>query len=178
MAYYVQADASGRFSITGDYLCSGTGPVYILATQGNPGLGSGKSNPALAELAVLGPCANGATLSPALNSGVTEVSTVTGVYALAGYMTASNAISSNGAASTLSQTGITNAAGNAAQFASLTTGQVLTTTPNGVGTVPAAAIGDILIDATNRIHLKRRPDQPPHRRQNHALGQRASRRFR
>src|ERR1700761_8765851 len=38
----VSTDSNGEFSITGDYTCpSSTSQVYIVATQGNPGLGSG-----------------------------------------------------------------------------------------------------------------------------------------
>src|ERR1700753_2236499 len=42
----------GASSITGDYSCpSATSQVYLVATQGNPGLGSGGNNPALAMMA-------------------------------------------------------------------------------------------------------------------------------
>ncbi len=58
----VTSGTNGGFSITGDYSCpSATSQVYLVATQGNPGLGSGGNNPALAMMAPLGACGN---LSP------------------------------------------------------------------------------------------------------------------
>lgn len=92
-AYYVTTDASGAFGLTGKYSCTPGSLVFLLATQGNPGLAQGKNNPALAEMQALGACPSGGALSPALNIIISEASTVATAYALAGYMTAPNAVS-------------------------------------------------------------------------------------
>ena len=48
-------DSTGSFSITGQYSCPASNPeVYLVATQGNPGLGNGKMNPQLAMMVALG----------------------------------------------------------------------------------------------------------------------------
>ena len=44
---YVTTDAGGNWSITGDYTCNPTDEMYMVVTGGNPGLGSGASNPSL-----------------------------------------------------------------------------------------------------------------------------------
>src|ERR1700679_2472118 len=52
----VTTDATGSFSITGDYTCpSSTSQLYIVATGGNPGLARGTNNAATALMAALGP---------------------------------------------------------------------------------------------------------------------------
>ena len=53
----VMTDATGAFSITGDYTCpTSTSQLYIVATGGNPGLAPGTNNPAIAMMSALGPC--------------------------------------------------------------------------------------------------------------------------
>ena len=81
----VFTDALGSFSITGDYKCpSSTALVYLTATQGNPGLATGSTNPNLAMMAALGPCGQ---LSASTYIWVNEVTTVGTVAALYPYMT-------------------------------------------------------------------------------------------
>ena len=45
---YVLTDTNGGFSITGDYNCTASSQVYLLATGGNPGLPNNQTNPNLA----------------------------------------------------------------------------------------------------------------------------------
>jgi sugar lactone lactonase YvrE len=77
----VISGSDGSFSITSDYSCpSASSQVYLVATQGNPGLGSGGNNPALAMMAPLGSCGN---LSPSQFIWINEVTTVAAAWALA-----------------------------------------------------------------------------------------------
>src|SRR6201996_7634276 len=77
----VTSGVDGAFSITGDYSCpSSTAQVYLVATQGNPGLGSGGNNPALAMMAPLGSCGN---LSASQFIWINEITTVAAAWALA-----------------------------------------------------------------------------------------------
>src|SRR5579875_2543879 len=81
----VTSGSDGGFSITGDYTCpSPTSQVYLVATGGNPGLGAGGNNPALAMVAALGNCGN---LSPSQFIWINEVTTVAAAWALAPFVT-------------------------------------------------------------------------------------------
>lgn len=117
----VSTDAYGAFQLTGKYSCaSSTDQMYLTATQGNPGLGSGGNNPALVMMAVLGDCG-------ALNANtfinVNEVTTVAAAYALAPFAGDYDHI---GASST-NLTGLRNAMLNVQLLASTATGLVPTT---------------------------------------------------
>ena len=143
LGYYVPTSSSGTFSLTGDYECDGSGPVYLLATQGNPGLPASGStipnNAALALLAVLADaCGSGSTLSSGLVVNINELSTVAGVYALAGYLSGPNVLLYPGTSVTPPQ-GLTNGADTAMALVNMPTGSVNAITVAG-GTVPAAAI--------------------------------------
>lgn len=141
----VSTDASGAFTITGDYTCpTSTSQLYIVATGGNPGLTAGTNNPALALMAALGPCSlyNGQyTLNPSSFISINEATTVASVYALRGFMmTGSSQI---GSSSANASTGLANAFQTVNNFVSTTSGAVLATTPAGNGTVPQAAIDSL-----------------------------------
>ncbi len=74
-------NASGAFSLT-NYTCpSSDALVYLVALGGDPGIG--KSNPALALMAALGPC-GGLNLLPYIS--VNEITTVASVFPLSGFM--------------------------------------------------------------------------------------------
>lgn len=65
-----QTDASGSFTITGDYTCPGTiggtpSEVYLVASGGNPGSGT---NANLALMAAVGLCAPGQTLLTSISA--------------------------------------------------------------------------------------------------------------
>ena len=107
---------TGGFSITGDYTCPGSNPeVYLLATGGNPGLGSGTNNTAIDLIAALGSC-NSLNSNTFIN--LNEVTTVAAVAALLPYMTAPASIGSG----TSDASALAAAFTLAAQYASTTTG--------------------------------------------------------
>ena len=86
----VTTDAGGNFNIAGQFTCPASNPlVYLSAVQGNPGLGGGSNNTAIALLAALGPC-NSLVTIPFVD--MNEVTTAATVYALAGFMTDSQHI--------------------------------------------------------------------------------------
>ena len=118
-------NAGGFFSITGQYTCpSPTTQVYIVATGGDPGVGT--SNPALVMMAGLGNCGD---LTSSTFIYIDEVTTAASVYALAPFMT--------GGATAVGSSS-TNALGIANAF---TTIKSLVNTANGTapGTLPAGA---------------------------------------
>jgi hypothetical protein len=85
-----QTDASGNFSITGDYTCPAhVSQIYMVASGGNPGLGGTVNNTNLALMAALGPCPANGTLSGSVPFiDIDEVTTVAGVWALQQFMAA------------------------------------------------------------------------------------------
>jgi streptogramin lyase len=137
--YYVITDTNGAFSISSDYTCTtGTG-VYLYAVGGNSGSGA---NSAIGLMAALGACPvadNFASATPFVF--MDEVSTIAAAYAMAGFATDATHVSSSG--TTLAATGVQNAFANAANLASISTGQALTTTPAGNGTVPQTEINTL-----------------------------------
>jgi hypothetical protein len=139
---YVATDGTGSFSISGDYACTSGSQVYLLATQGNPGLGTNGSNPNLSLMAGLGACPSAGNFAANVPYVVVnEVSTVATAYALAGFFTDAGHLASSGTA--LATTGITNAGANITQLSSIGTGTALTTTPTSAGTVPQAEINTL-----------------------------------
>jgi len=88
----VTTDVNGFFTITGLFTCpTASSLVYLLASNGNPGLTTGTNNTAIQLLAALGKCN---TLSGATFISVNEVTTVAAVAALASYTTSAKAIGS------------------------------------------------------------------------------------
>ena len=86
---YILTDPNGNFSISGDYTCTAGQQVYLLALGGNPGLPPGETNPALALMSAFGACPEGQTdfASTVPYVYINEVTTVSAVYALSGFMT-------------------------------------------------------------------------------------------
>jgi hypothetical protein len=84
-------DQNGGFNITKTYACpSASALVYIVATGGNPGLGTG-TNPNLALMAALGQCGN---LSASTFIVINELTTVAAVYPLAPFISSPSAVGS------------------------------------------------------------------------------------
>ena len=137
---YVLTDAHGGFSISGDYSCTASQQVYLLAVGGDAGAGD---NSASSLMAVLGQCPSGSTNFAATVPfiSVNEVTTVAGVYALSGYMTDMLHVSSSGTA--LANIGIANAFVTAANLADISSGGANATTPAGNGTVPQGKINTL-----------------------------------
>ncbi|HWW96926.1 MAG TPA: hypothetical protein VNY74_04485 [Edaphobacter sp.] len=149
----VSTDANGAFSITGQYACpSASSQLYIVATGGNPGLGTPTNNASLALMAALGPCSlHGSqyTLDPNSFISINEVTTVASVYALAGFIDPST---SQIGASASNSIGIANAFKTVSNLVNIATGQSLATTPPGNGTAPQAEINtlaDIIATCVN-----------------------------
>jgi hypothetical protein len=149
----VSTDASGAFSITGQYSCpTASSQLYIVATGGNPGLGTPTNNASLAMMAALGPCSlHGSqyTLDPNAFINIDEVTTVASVYALSGFIDPS---ASQIGASVTNSIGIANAFQTVPNLVNIATGQSLATTPAGNGTVPQAEINtlaDIIATCVN-----------------------------
>lgn len=148
---YVTTDSNGNFSITSDYTCTAGSQVYVLATQGNPGMASGTNNTGIGLMAGLGACPSTHSFSASVPYVfMDEITTVATAYALAGFFTDATHLATDGSAG--ATTGINNAAANITQISSLTTGQALATTPNGLGTVPQTTLnllGNILAYCIN-----------------------------
>jgi hypothetical protein len=139
--YYVLTNSNGDFTITGDYTCTLDTQVYILSLQGEPD--GVNNNSAIGMMAVLGNCPSSHTLAGQVGFVyINEISTIAAAYALAGFATDSTHISSNN--STLAQTGVLNAAANAAQLYSISAVPITAraTTASG-GTVPQALINSL-----------------------------------
>ena len=136
---YVSTASDGSFTITGDYTCTANQQVYLYALGGDPGAGN---NSASGLLAVLGACpASGNFLTALPSIQVNEVTTIAAAYALSGYATDPTHVSSSG--TPLAQTDVANAFLNAANLASVVTGQALTINPAGNATVPQAEINTL-----------------------------------
>ncbi len=138
---YVTSDAGGNFGLTGTYTCptnsdGSSALVYIVATGGNPGLGT--NNNALRMMAALGSCAtlqaNAATTFISIN----EVTTVGSAYALSGFMSSPTQVSSSNTAAGIR--GLTAAFANTNLLVNTSNGGALSTTPSGSATVPFAKI--------------------------------------
>jgi hypothetical protein len=114
---FVLTDATGSFTITGDYTCpSADAQVYLTATGGNPGLTpTTVDNTAIALVAAFGPCGN---LSKSTYVTINEATTAAAAWALAPFATSLTDI---GATST-NPIGITNAFATANQLVDTSTG--------------------------------------------------------
>jgi streptogramin lyase len=140
---YVLTDAHGGFTISGDYACTPGQQVYVLALGGNPGLGAGQTNSALALMAVLGSCpAQGNFLASTPTISINEVTTVAAAYALSGFMIDATHVSSSGTA--LSIAGLADAFGTVANLVNIATGAAYSTSPSTTnGSVPQAEINTL-----------------------------------
>lgn len=140
---YVLTAADGSFSFPTTafpaYTCTPNTQVYIYALGGNPGAGV---NSAAGLLAVLGNCpASGSFATTVPFVSVNEVTTVAAAYAFSAFATDATHVGSSGTTAALA--GIANAFANAANLVDLASGQALTTTPAGNGTVPQQEINTL-----------------------------------
>lgn len=158
VGYYVLTNASGYFSITGDYTCTPGALTYIMASGGNPGLyqdpsGPTVNNPAAILVDSLGPCpSNGTFLGAIPNIVINEATTVAAAFSMAGFAADSTHV---GAANTTqSATGLSTAFSTAMQLVSPYAGYTYGTTPavsgyataqglSGNGTVPYSRINTL-----------------------------------
>ncbi len=87
------SDSSGSFNLP-SYTCpSAASEVYLVASGGNPGFGTGSTNPNLSLMSALGPCG---ALNDSTFVQINEVTTIGSIWPLANYM---NSASQVGAAS-------------------------------------------------------------------------------
>lgn len=118
---YETTDANGNFDITGEYTCTLGDQVYILSTGGNPGLGSGETNPSAYLAAALGTCPAAGNLAGTVPRIVmNEATTVAFAWALSAFAVDSTHIGS--AATTASQAGLANAFQTASQLVNVGNG--------------------------------------------------------
>ena len=137
--YFVTTDASGAFSLTGDYQCTTGSQLYLYALGGNPGAGN---NAAIGELAALGSCTSPSSLAATFPFvTINEATTVAAAYTFAGFATDATHVSSG--LSALAQTGIANAFANAANLVNVATGTVRSTIPSGNAIVPQTTINTL-----------------------------------
>ena len=158
---YVVSDDNGNFSITDDYTCPSGAYVYLLATGGNPGLGSGTNNSKIALGAGLGPCS---LLQSSSYYSVNELTTVAMAYSLAAFSTTETSIGSTSAFAV----GIGNAFTNIPNLVNPTTGVAVTKTAGKNGIVPTKTLNtlaDILAACVNSDGYRRSVLHPHDRRQ-------------
>jgi hypothetical protein len=118
----------------GAYTCNASDELYVVATGGDPGIGS--SNPSLSLMAALGTCGDKDNLPFVV---INEVTTVATAYSLAGFMTPD--ILHIGT-STTNTKGLTNAFATFNNLVNLGTGQAWTTSP-AYQTAPANTSADV-----------------------------------
>ena len=149
----VISKGDGTFNISGAYTCglSGDGKtittggdqVYIVATDGNPGLAPSTDNKAIAMMAALGPCENLPSVS---YIEINELTTVAAAWALAPFMTSATQV---GATST-NPDGIQNAFLDAALLVDTTSGQPATLPNNlSIETDKLIALADAIANCVN-----------------------------
>jgi len=139
----VTTDSNGYFTITGLYSCNATDDqMYLVATQGNPGLGAGGNNPALTMVAALGNC--GDLLTPR-NVWINEVTTVGAAWALAQFAKDYQHVGTT-ATNTL---GLKHAFLNAGLLANSTTGAVATSTNRTIESQKLVALANALASCVN-----------------------------
>lgn len=133
---YVKTDASGGFSITGDWSCTAGTQVYLISVGGNPG-GYGV-NPNGWYMTALGDCS---ALSASTFIWMNEVTTVASVYALSGFMSSPTQVAS--ASSTASISGLKAAFATVNNLVNTATGAPAATTAGGNGVVPVKNINTL-----------------------------------
>ena len=144
LASPVLTSSSGNFTINGPINCpSPNSLAYIVATGGNPGLGSNNAN--LALMAALGTCTN---LNAQTNIQINELTTIASVYALAPFMSSFSAVGS----STANFQGLTNAFAIVNNLVDIGTGALSgpTLPPNAVlPTTELNTLADIIAACVN-----------------------------
>ena len=143
---YVKTDGSGTFTISGDYDCPANDFVYLVAVGGNPGLSGTVNNATIKEMTALYPCSS---LTADSYVEINEATTVASVTALRAFM---DPLTGAVATSSTNVQGLTHAFQTASLLVNMSTGVANTTTPNGLGNVPAPEINtlaDVLAACVN-----------------------------
>lgn len=144
LASPVATTSTGSFTITGLYTCpSAASLVYLVATGGNPGLGSNNAN--LALMTALGPCGN---LTASTNISINELTTIASVYALSPFMQTFSAVGT----STGNLQGLTNAFATVNNLVNINSGTLSGPTLPANAVLPASelnTLADILASCVN-----------------------------
>jgi len=129
----VTTDQDGNFSFTAsDYTCpSASTQTYLVATGGDPGIGS--SNPAIALMAALGPCGNIGSIDFV---DIDEVTTVASVWSLAPFLGAGSQV---GTSSTNAQ-GLANAFANVNNIVDISQGSAPGASAPASAVIPVSKI--------------------------------------
>lgn len=131
----ITTNSSGKFTIPHSFTCpSSDAQVYVIAKGGDAGSGD---NGRAVLMSALGSCSN---LGNAMAVDVSEVSTVSSVYALAQFMTPG---STQVGTSSTNVAGLVNAFATVSNLTNLSAGSARTTTPSGNGTVPRTTINSL-----------------------------------
>jgi hypothetical protein len=126
-------DSNGFWNY-GSFTCANAADeIYVVSSQGNPGLAGGTNNAALALTAALGPCNQLGSISFIY---IDEVTTVAMAYSLSGFSSDQLHIGT----SKTNAVGLTNAFATVNNLVNLSTGQALTATP-AYATRPSAPAG-------------------------------------
>lgn len=133
---YVLTGSDGSFSITGDYSCTSDQQLYILATQGNPGLSGSVTATQISLMAPAGECSAVSSSTVVI---VNEVSTVVMAYALAGFASSPTQIATGTSAQ--AATDLANAFATVGNLEQLGVAQA--TTLAGNGTAPRSEINTL-----------------------------------
>lgn len=149
---YILSDASGGFSLNHtNYSCSDGQLLYLLSTTGNPGLAGESNNDAISLIFVLGPCPSDGNIGEITHFiDINEVSTVAGIYALAGFMSDITHVSSS--STQPSQQGLANAFAAVNNLVDITTSQALAQNLQGNGVIPQAkinALANLIVPCIN-----------------------------
>ena len=142
----MKSDSAGNFTITSDYDCPANDFVYLIAAGGNPGLSGPVNNTTIKEMTALYPCSS---LTADSLVEINEVTTVASVTALRAFM---DPVTGAVATSASNVQGLTHAFQTAALLADMSIGVANTSTPNGLGNVPAPEINtlaDVLAACVN-----------------------------
>ena len=130
----VTTGADGSFSIPAGYVCPAqTTELYLVALGGAPG--GVKNNPQLGLMTAVGECSN---LNSSVSLAVNEATTIASTWALVPFTGADYA--HIGSSSSNYSSGFANAFATVNNLVDIATGQALTVTPAGYGTVPQAEI--------------------------------------
>jgi hypothetical protein len=152
-ACYVTSDASGNFSVGGDYKCTAGQQVYMVSLGGNPGLPSGTNNPYIVQMVGMGECpaaGNMAAQVPYLD--MDEMTTVAFAYAMAPFAKDEFDVATDG--TTAGATAIRIAMANSTNIVDIGRGTIpgVTLAANSAGATPQnklTALADILATCVN-----------------------------
>jgi hypothetical protein len=143
------AAGTGSFSLYQAYTCPANNPqVYITAVGGNPGLGTGNSNPQLALMAVLGPCSS---ITSNTTIDINELTTIASVIPLTSFMKVASSYTAIGSGTSDAGT-LAYQLGKVAEYTNVSSGTVPgSTLPSGYygSSLEIASLANALVTCVN-----------------------------